>query len=47
MVRCIALNNTRSPTAPAEAPVLPSRGAINQGKLGYENHPTYDYLARS
>ena len=31
---------------PLEAPVLPSREAY-QGILGYENHPMYDYLARS
>ena len=31
---------------PLEAPVLPPREA-HQGILGYENHPMYDYLARS
>jgi len=31
---------------PLEAPALPPREAY-QGKLGYENHPMYDYLARS
>ena len=31
---------------PHGAPVLPSREAY-QGILGYENHPMYDYLARS
>jgi len=31
---------------PLEAPALPPREA-HQGKLGYENRPTYDYLARS
>jgi len=31
---------------PLGAPVLPSREAY-QGKLGYENRPIYDYLARS
>ncbi len=31
---------------PLEAPALPPREAY-QGILGYENHPMYDYLARS
>ena len=31
---------------PLKAPVLPPREA-HQGILGYENHPMYDYLARS
>ena len=31
---------------PLKAPVLLPREAY-QGKLGYENHPIYDYLARS
>jgi hypothetical protein len=31
---------------PLKAPALPPREAY-QGKLGYENHPIYDYLARS
>ena len=31
---------------PFKAPALPPREAY-QGILGYENHPTYDYLARS
>ena len=46
IVQSIALNNTRSLTASAKAPALPPREAY-QGKLGYENHPMYDYLARS
>ena len=46
IVQSIALNNTRALLPPLKAPALPPREA-HQGKLGYENHPMYDYLARS
>jgi hypothetical protein len=46
IVRSIALNNTRRPTAPAWGSCYTIQGG-HQGKLGYENRPTYDYLARS
>jgi hypothetical protein len=36
----------RCPLPPNGQRALPSREAL-QGKLGYENHPTYDYLARN